>query len=101
VIQRCSLLVSTDSALMHVAAAVGTRVVGIFGPTDRTRTRPYGEGHTLLVPVHCRSHTSPCLTPDGLLDPSCTWQACMQSIRPDEVLGAILRVVGPPAVANS
>jgi lipopolysaccharide heptosyltransferase II len=101
VIQRCKLLVSTDSGLMHVAAAVGTRVVGIFGPTDRTRTRPYGEGHTLLVPDHCRSHTNPCLSPDGQLDPSCTWQVCMPSIRPEEVLEAILRVAGPQAVASS
>jgi ADP-heptose:LPS heptosyltransferase len=76
-------------------------VVGIFGPTDRTRTRPYGEGHTLLVPDHCRSHTNPCLSPDGQLDPSCTWQVCMPSIRPEEVLEAILRVAGPQAVASS
>jgi lipopolysaccharide heptosyltransferase II len=101
VIRRCKLLVSTDSGLMHVAAAVGTPVVGIFGPTDRTRTRPYGEGHTLLLPAHCRSHTSPCLTPDGQLDPSCTWQACMQSIRPEEVLEAVLRVARPQAVISS
>jgi lipopolysaccharide heptosyltransferase II len=101
VLERCRLLVCTDSGLMHVAAAVGTRVVGIFGPTDRTRTRPYGTGHTLLVPAHCRSHTEPCLAPGGDLAASCTWQTCMPSIRPDEVLGAILRSVGTPAVTSA
>lgn len=101
VLQRCKLLVCTDSGLMHIAAAVGTRVVGIFGPTDRTRTRPYGPGHTLLVPQHCLSHAEPCLSPGGDLAASCTWQTCMASIQPDEVLGAVLRSVGLPAVTNA
>jgi lipopolysaccharide heptosyltransferase II len=101
VLQRCSLLVCTDSGLMHIAAAVGTRVVGIFGPTDRTRTRPYGPDHTLIVPRHCRSLTEPCLSPGGELVPSCTWQTCMPSIQPDEVFGAILRAVRPQAVTNA
>ncbi|MBI5232984.1 MAG: glycosyltransferase family 9 protein, partial [Deltaproteobacteria bacterium] len=35
--------VSVDSGPMHVAAAVGSRVVSLFGPTAPWRTGPYGE----------------------------------------------------------
>ncbi len=35
VLQRCTVLVTNDSAPLHVATAVGTRVVALFGPTVR------------------------------------------------------------------
>jgi len=34
--------VSNDSGLMHIAVAMGTPTVGIFGPTDHRRTAPLG-----------------------------------------------------------
>jgi lipopolysaccharide heptosyltransferase II len=89
VLERCELLVCTDSALMHIAGAVGTPIICIFGPTDRTRTRPYGTGHTMLVPVDCRGSREPCLAPTGILSPDCTWRECMRSIRPEAVLTAV------------
>lgn len=92
ILERCELLVCTDSGLMHIGAAVGTLIVGIFGPTDRTRTRPYGAGHTLLVPdKHCQGHGIPCLTIRGELSPTCTWQRCLEGIRPEQVLSAVFR----------
>jgi len=39
--KRAELLVTTDSGPMHVAAAVGTAVVALFGPTAPWRTGPY------------------------------------------------------------
>src|SRR5205823_8953974 len=36
------------SGPMHLAAAVGTPVIALFGPTDPARTGPYGAGHTVL-----------------------------------------------------
>lgn len=90
VLEECELLVCTDSALMHLAAAVGTPTVAIFGPTDRTRTSPVGAGHTVLVPRGCRGLREPCLTPGGELSRDCTWWECMHSIGPEEVLAVIL-----------
>ncbi len=52
-------LVTNDSGPMHVAAAVGTPVVALFGPTSPNRTGPYGQGHRVLVhKVTC----SPCFS---------------------------------------
>jgi heptosyltransferase-2 len=37
---RCRVLVTNDSGAMHIASAVGTPVVAVFGPTDARRTAP-------------------------------------------------------------
>ena len=56
--QKALLLVTTDSGPMHLAAAVGTPVVALFGPTDPRRTGPYGDGHIIIrADLPC----SPCL----------------------------------------
>lgn len=45
---ECALLVTNDSGPMHLAAAVGTRTVSLWGPGDPAVTRPLGDGHLLL-----------------------------------------------------
>lgn len=47
-IEKCSLFIGNDSALMHVASAVGTPVVAIFGPTDPRIFSPYGVTHKVV-----------------------------------------------------
>ena len=51
-LKRCRLLISNDSGPVHVAAAVGTPVVDIFGRNQRglspQRWGPLGEGHVVL-----------------------------------------------------
>jgi heptosyltransferase-2 len=42
------LVVANDSGPGHVAAAVGARLVSVFGVTEPTRTRPWGPGVTLV-----------------------------------------------------
>jgi len=42
--RRARLTVANDSGPMHLAAAVGAPVLGIFGPGDPARTRPWGPG---------------------------------------------------------
>jgi ADP-heptose:LPS heptosyltransferase len=48
VLERCDLLVCGDSPLLHLAAAVGTPSVGLFGPTSGRMRAPYGEGHRVV-----------------------------------------------------
>ena len=47
-LQLCRLLVTNDTGTMHIGAAVGTRVVAIFGSTDPRTTSPLGEGHVVV-----------------------------------------------------
>ncbi len=52
VIRGASLFFGVDSAPMHMAAAVGTPVVAIFGPTSVTDWAPIGTGHTVITSGH-------------------------------------------------
>lgn len=47
-LERCGLFIASDTGLMHMAAAVGTPTVGIFGPSDPAVYLPPGE-HTLAA----------------------------------------------------
>ncbi len=57
-ISRCDLFISNDSGLMHVAAALGTPTVAIFGSTNIVTTSPVGEKISVIrKDIEC----SPCL----------------------------------------
>jgi ADP-heptose:LPS heptosyltransferase len=45
-----SLFISSDTGPLHLAAAVGTPCVGLFGPVPATRNGPYGTGHVSVEP---------------------------------------------------
>ena len=48
VLARLDVLITNDSGPMHLAAAVGTPCVAVFGPTDPQRTAPVGSSHHVL-----------------------------------------------------
>ena len=59
-IDRCHAFVTNDSGLMHVAAALNTPLVAIFGSTNSTTTSPYSDtSRVVRVPIEC----SPCMQP--------------------------------------
>ena len=77
-LERCALLVTNDTGTMHVATAVGTPVVALFGSTDPITTGPWGEGHVVVKKdVDC----SPCWKRVCPTD-----HKCMKLITVDEVL---------------
>lgn len=47
-LDRAELFVGIDSGPLHLAAALGTPCVALFGPTDPAVTGPCGEGHVVL-----------------------------------------------------
>jgi len=49
IIKQSQAFVGGDTGPMHLAVAVGTRVVTLFGPTDPKRNGPYGDKHVALV----------------------------------------------------
>ena len=52
-LSEIDVLVAGDTGVAHLAAALGTPVVALFGPTDRRRTAPRGRVTTLTNPVPC------------------------------------------------
>ena len=48
VLQNCHLFIGNDSGPMHIAAAVGTRVIGLFGPGSPQRFGPFGDNCTSI-----------------------------------------------------
>lgn len=47
-IERMSLYLTCDSGPMHIAAAVNTPTIALFGPTSPVRHSPYGDGHVVI-----------------------------------------------------
>lgn len=87
ILQRADLVISNDTGPMHLATALGQRVIALMGPTDPRRTGPYGAGHQVLStfpPCHpCLSRT--CRNPAG--------QVCLRDLRPEEVHRTALRML--------
>ncbi len=83
-LERFKVYLTCDSGPMHVAAAVGTPTVSLFGPTDPTRHCPYGTGHTVIEkPVSCRPcYKQMCHRQDAL-------HLCMKEIGTAEVVRAL------------
>ena len=82
-LSKASLLITNDSGPMHIAAAVGTPVVALFGPTSEVRTGPYGAGHAVLTePVPCR----PCFS--RTCHNSLPLE-CLRAVSPEQVLAAV------------
>ncbi|MBM44098.1 MAG: hypothetical protein CMJ36_03670 [Phycisphaerae bacterium] len=61
-IEDAAVTVSNDSAPLHMAAGLGGRCVGLYGPTDPSKVGPYGlDDHVVRVeldaPVHYRDRS--------------------------------------------
>jgi heptosyltransferase-2 len=91
ILKRCRVLVSNDSAPMHLAAAVGTPCVVIFGPTvPEFGFAPVGNRHIVVEKkgLWCR----PCTPHGGVHCPIGTHE-CMTGISVDDVKRAVVRIL--------
>jgi heptosyltransferase-1 len=48
ILQHAQVVVGGDTGPLHLADALGTRVVGLYGPTDPGRNGPYGQLHRTI-----------------------------------------------------
>ncbi len=79
-IEKCSLFISNDSGLLHVASAVKAPVIGLFGPTDPGRTGPYPDSSAVIrKDMTC----SPCYTGKPV---RCDHSECLDSITVNDVI---------------
>ncbi|MCE2394574.1 glycosyltransferase family 9 protein [Candidatus Poribacteria bacterium] len=88
---NADFLICGNCGPMHLAAAAGTPVVALHGPTNPSQWAPWGSGHTILhVDVPC----SPCLNLGfeyGCSALSDGTSPCMHTIQVEEVLKACER----------
>jgi heptosyltransferase-2 len=88
-LKLASAVVSNDSGLVHVAAAIGSPTVGIFGPTSPWHWAPLNPLAAVIettTDVPCR----PCHKPTCRL----VHHRCMIDIPPGQVLAAVQRALG-------
>ena len=86
-IEQCDLFLTNDTGPMHIAAAVGTPTVSLFGPGNHIRFQPLGALHQTI------RHDVPC-SPCKQFTDKCKDNICMKGIGVDEVWHSISRVLG-------
>jgi lipopolysaccharide heptosyltransferase II len=94
-LKSARLLVCNDSGLMHVGAAVGTPIIGLFGPTEYERTRPWTERFVGL--------RGPCACNAGTLFDRATLKKieacarpCLTRTHPEHVMTEMRALLGSP-----
>jgi lipopolysaccharide heptosyltransferase I len=87
VLEHADLIIANDTGPMHLAAALGRRVITLMGPTDHRRTGPYGTGHRILstFPPCSPCFSKVCRNPAG--------QICLRDLRPAEVYTAATQML--------
>ena len=90
ILRRARLFIGTDSGVLHLAAAVGTPVVGIYGPTDWRLSGPRGVPHRI---VRHDLECSPCELS------RCLWtgddeRKCLTRLSSQQVVEAARELIG-------
>ena len=85
-LQACEIVVANDSGPLHLAAAVGARCLGLYGPVDPKWAGPRSpRGEALYLGLDC----SPCharVCPLG-------HHRCLQDLAPAKVLDAFQQLL--------
>lgn len=85
-IAHSSAMLTVDTGPMHLANAVGTPIVALFGPTDPITWGPRGDRDIVLVA------DAPCAPCWGKKE--CPQTRCMEQLKADNVLQAIMNLLG-------
>ncbi|MFH1577699.1 MAG: lipopolysaccharide heptosyltransferase II [Candidatus Omnitrophota bacterium] len=81
--QEAGIIISADSGPMHIAAAVGKKVIALFGPTSAQITGPYPPKDHIIIQkdIGCKV---PCY------DANCQDYRCMKAISVEEILEKVV-----------
>jgi heptosyltransferase-2 len=95
-LRRCQVVIANDGGVVHVATAVGTPVVAVFGPTNARAWGPYPSDAPQHEVIRETLACSPCIhrghsfgTPEG-----CPARTCLAILEPSRVLAAAERILG-------
>lgn len=82
------VFLTNDSGPMHIADALGTPLVALFGPTNPVRTGPYRQqDHVVRLEVDC----APCYRRQ------CNTMHCLTELAPEKVLAVVERILAEPS----
>ncbi len=85
--QHADLVITVDTGPLHIACATGTALLGLYGPSPRSFTGPWGEQTRVIQKdLEC----SPCQGKKI----KCTRNICMEQILPEEVLATAREMIG-------
>lgn len=94
-VKKCILVISNDTGPMHIAAAQGTKTVGLFGPNLPTRFRPLNKKSISIYKKNICEY-SPCINVHKGEVPDCLYpknsedyQKCMKAISVEDVIKKI------------
>lgn len=83
-LRQADVVIGGDTGPLHLAAALGTHVVGVYGPKDPRIYGPYGTGHAVV------RHSVPC---SPCTKRRCSHLRCMTAIEPADVFEAARTVL--------
>ena len=94
ILRRCDLFIGNDSGPMHLAAAIGTQTIGLYGPGNPARFGPVG-AHSCTI--RRMPNCPPCM------GTSCKFggEGCMKEIGVDEVIRLAEQLLIPYADFNN
>jgi heptosyltransferase-2 len=92
-IERVDLLVSCDSGPVHLASALGTPVIAVFGPTSPVRWGPLGSRARV---VRTGPPCSPCSNHGDPACPNQNGHRCMGDLVPAAVIAAARELLDAP-----
>ncbi len=88
-LEAMDLVITVDSGPMHIASAVGTPILALFGATDAQRTGPHGDQHRVLQreELGCQ----PCLSRNCQLPEKDI--RCLKGLKVNQVVDAALEML--------
>jgi len=94
IMQKAVLVISGDSGPLHMANGVGTKTIGIFGPTSPKITGPRGCGHATILKQDVGCNRLPCYFLE------CPDNVCMKAVSVDAVFREVLRLCHFKSLTN-
>jgi len=88
-IQKAACLIANDGGLVHVASAVGTPLVSLFGPVDPKVYGPFPKRKTSLAVTNTGPACRPCYQ-KMRYQADCTHIACLRDLSPEHVFEKML-----------
>lgn len=89
-VERADLMLCSNTGILHVSTCVGTRTIGLHGPTNPVK---WGAYNKRAVTIQSSKYCSPCLYLGH--DYGCNSPTCMKEITSDEVYLQIRKALKP------